>query len=131
MMKAKVYFIQLSDRQIRTINHGGEGWNSAIGREYLEARDGKLPNSDLYRLAVEVEADNAEIVWKGLQNVTQSWTEMPFDDRLWITTIHTDKPRSMDVGDKIVWEDGTVEIVANMGFKTIEGKVHDQPIGKR
>ena len=122
-MKARVFYVHLTNAQTRIINHTDSGgWDSELGREYMLARDGQSPNSYLYQLAAEVEAPEGypEVVWSGMQNVLQPWIETPNNPNLTVLSVHTDFPRSMDVGDKIVWENGRVDVVASMGFKTME-----------
>ena len=92
-----VYYVDLSDEQRAELNRGD--WSSEIGRAYLAAKDGKVDESNvgLFRPAARLRADNAEDVWMKLQNVHASWTENDEIECL------TDFPRSMDVGDVIIW----------------------------
>ena len=115
-MKATVYYIEMTEEQRHALNGDGRGWGSPLGQAYLNARDGKIDatNFDLMVKAATMEAENAESVWTTLQNHDRPWTE-------YIGVVrHTDFPRSMDVGDVIVWSDGTRERCAAMGFETIE-----------
>ncbi len=113
-MKATVYYIELTKVQIDELN--ATGWNSPIGKAYLAARDGRIDstNFDLLTKAATFEfADSAEHIWISLQNREEPWTTFDF------ITSYTTFPRSMDVGDIIVWEDSTRERCASMGFEPI------------
>jgi len=116
-MKATVYYIELTEAQRNELND--KGWSSKIGQAYLTARDGTIDstNFDLLVKAATLEfagVPNAESVWVALQNQEEPWTTLNF------ITAHTTFPRSMDVGDIIVWEDGTRERCASCGFDKIE-----------
>ena len=95
-----VYYVDLSDEQRAELNRGD--WSSEIGRAYLAAKDGKVDESNvgLFRPAARLRADNAEDVWMKLQNGHghfSGWANDPSIECL------TDFPRSMDVGDVIIW----------------------------
>ncbi len=114
-MKATVYYIELSKAQHDALN--AAGWDSDIGRAYLAARDGKIDSTNfdlLVKAASFDEAPSAEHVWVALQNFAAPWTSLKF------ITAHTKFPRSMDVGDIIVWEDGTRQRCARFGFEPVE-----------
>jgi len=121
-MKATVYFIQLSDAQVAKINGPvgcGGGWGGAVGRTYWKAQNkGEYKNAALLGMiqpAAKLEAYDAENVFHMIQNHQTPWTASEHVEVL------TDKPRSMMVGDVIVWEDGTTEVVARFGFEKYEG----------
>ncbi len=114
-MKATVYFIELNKAQIDDLNAGG--WGTTIGKAYLAAKDGKIDstNFDLFIKAATFEAPpSAEHIWISLQNHEKPWMSLAF------LTCHTPFPRSMDVGDLVVWEDGTRERCAAAGFTPIK-----------
>ncbi len=114
-MKATVYYIELTETQRTELN--AKGWDSPIGKAYLAARDGKIDstNFDLFVKAATLEfSANAEHVWVALQNFVEPWTTLDY------ITVHTTFPRSMDIGDIIVWEDGTRERCVSVGFEPIE-----------
>ena len=115
-MKATVYYIELTRAQVDMLN--AEGWGSTIGKAYLAAKDGKIDslNFDLLVKAATFEfADSAEHIWISLQNGNEPWTSLDF------ITAHITRARSMDVGDIIVWEDGTRERCASVGFTQVHG----------
>ena len=115
MPKATIYYVDLTEPQRAELN--AKGWNSLIGKAYLDARVGKIDstNFDLLTKAATFEfADSAEAIWIALQNGAEPWTTLTY------ITCHTMFPRSMDVGDIIVWEDGKRERCAPVGFKPIE-----------
>lgn len=121
MSTAKVYYLKLTDEQRTEINDGG-GWASPVGRAYQApkfAKEGEEAKAvkqacafGLYEAAAEIDGDDPEAVWMALQNLHDPWT----------ATIKplTDFPRSMDVGDLIVWDDGRIEMVASVGFRPVE-----------
>lgn len=114
-MKATVYYIEMTKAQIDELN--ATGWGSRIGKAYLAAKDGKIDstNFDLVVKAATFEfARNAEHIWLALQNNNEPWTTLDY------ITSHTTFPRSMDIGDIIVWEDGTRERCVRIGFDIIE-----------
>lgn len=110
-MKATVYFITLPESHINRINI--VGWNCEEGEQYLRAKQGKVDDSNrgLFVKAAELDATDAEVVWTKLQNIYDSWANDPE------IICFTNKPRSMDVGDIIVWEDGTAEMCDSIGFE--------------
>lgn len=113
-MKATIYYIRLSDEQRRELN--GAGWSGPVGRTYLRAKDGVLDEETkaLYEKAATGDFSNAEEAWVGLQSVAGPWTEKA------VAECHTDFPRSMDVGDIVVWEDGRKQCCCSTGFKDID-----------
>jgi len=119
-MKATVYFIDLTKEQADELN--ATGWDSPIGKAYLAAKDGRIDatNFDLLQKAATFEfVDGAERIWLSLQNHDEPWTTLP------CITCHTERPRSMDVGDIIVWADGTRERCASTGFDRVHGVWED------
>lgn len=117
-MKAFVYYITLTEEHRKQLN--GSGWSSDIGRQYLSAKDGVIDDSNihLFEHAATVEADNAEQIWVMLQNgvLHPSWKDAKAEG---ILRCYTDFPRSMDVGDIVVWENGLQERVASIGVQAI------------
>ena len=115
-MQATVFYIELTEAQRDELNSHPDGWNSRIGRQYLSAKAGKLNagNASLLRKVATIEASNAESVWLKLQNGYDGWVTRPDIE------CHTSFPRSMDVGDQIVWENGKVERCAPTGFDTLQ-----------
>jgi len=119
-MKATVYYIELTEAQRGRLNH--LGWDSTIGKAYLAARKGRIDatNFDLLVKAATMEfADSAEHVWTALQNREEEWTTLDF------ITCHTTFPRSMDIGDIIVWENGSRQRCATVGFDQVHGVWED------
>ena len=112
-MLATVYFIELSEKQRDEINV--KGWNCLEGKRYLDAKDGKIDgtNFDMLVEAATGDFSNAEQAWEALQNGVTEWAVTGNSE------CHTSFPRSMDVGDIIVWEDGGRERVARCGFEEV------------
>ncbi len=113
-MKATVYYVDLTESQRDELN--ALGWDSRIGKAYLDARAGRIDstNFDLLTKAATFEfAVKAENIWVALQNGAEPWTTLDY------ITAHTKFARSMDVGDIIIWEDGTRERCASVGFEPI------------
>lgn len=116
-MKATVYYIELTRAQVDELND--QGWDSQIGKAYMNAKAGMIDATNfdlLVKAATVVCAPGAEAIWVAMQNGQESWTTL---NPAYITC-HTAFPRSMDVGDIIIWEDGTRERCASTGFETIE-----------
>ena len=113
-MKAEVYYIELTEPQRAKLN--AEGWQGELGGAYLRAKDGLVDhrNRSLFKLAARGDFDDSEQTWRALQNLDASWSDQPHIDCL------TEFPRSMDVGDVIVWSDGRAERCASLGFEPIE-----------
>lgn len=114
-MKATVYYIELTEAQQDELN--AQGWDSKIGKAYLNARTDKIDatNFDLLVKAATLDVEGAEIVWRRLQNLDDAgWAKKAY------VRCHTEFPRSMDIGDIIVWEDGSRERCAPIGFEPIE-----------
>ena len=114
-MKATVYYIEMTKAQIDELN--ASGWDSTIGKAYLAARDGKIDatNCDLLVKAATIEdVPNAEHIWVAMQNFAAPWSTLNY------TPCHTAFDRSMDIGDIIVWEDGTRQRCVSIGFEPIE-----------
>ncbi len=113
-MKATVYYIELNKGQVDALN--ANGWGSDIGKAYLAAKDGRIDSTNfdlLVKAATMLEATSAEHVWLTLQNRDEPWR-----NSIHVTAL-IDFARSMDVGDIIVWEDGTRERCASVGFTPI------------
>lgn len=114
-MKATVYYIELDKEQVKALN--AEGWGSTIGKAYLAAKDGRIDSTNfdlLAKAATFDDAPSAEHIWVSMQNREKPWMSLAF------LTCHTPFPRSMDVGDIVVWEDGTRERCASTGFTPIK-----------
>lgn len=113
-MKAFIYYIDnMTADFCDEINE--KGWECELGRKYFEAKRGSVPYTDnIYILAAVTDAfENAEEIWTAMQNHFNTWSSKREIRCL------TDAPRSMDVGDIIVWKDGKVEHCAPVGFKTV------------
>ena len=110
-MYATVYFIELTKQQHDEINK--LGWNSDLGKRYLAAKNGNIDrtNVDLFKPAAVLDAKDAEAIWKTLQNTAEPWE---VNNSI---SILTGFPRSMDIGDLIVWFDGRQERCAETGFE--------------
>ncbi len=115
-MKATVYYIELTEEQRVELNGIDDVRDSRIGWAYVRAKNGNVDgtNFDLLVKAATMGAESAEQIWTALQNVFTSWSAR--DD----IECHTVFPRSMNVGDIVVWEDGRRESCADIGFETIE-----------
>ena len=123
MTIAKVYYINLTDEQSRTVNR--EGWGCFVGKTYLSAKAGFIDNiKDAMILGMiknaatvsvtETAEAPAEEVWMALQNGVDTNTKAQILSRY-------PKSCSMDVGDFIVWDDLLqVERVASAGFDTVD-----------
>lgn len=134
-MKATAFFVKMTDDMVREINRPGSGgWDSEVGRRVQAAKSGLLLNEperaeDFEAAAiVELETDEpspaaADQVWVQLQNghpeledafpVRGAWTS-----RRNVTNM-TKFSRSMDVGDLVVFEDGTVFRCKSIGFEPV------------
>jgi len=113
-MKATVFYVTLTKGQRDELTI--KGWGGTLGRAYLAAKDGnyKVPGArSLLTAAAELEATTNEEVYRKLQNLDEAWTAQADVKCL------TGFPRSMDVGDIIVWADGRHERVASFGFDTV------------
>lgn len=112
-MRAEVFYVQLSDAQIATIN--ADGWSCPTGLAYLESQRGNYALAKEHGMlvsAAEVVAENAEEIWVALQN--------GIPQRSTATIIRSmPKRRSMSVGDLIVWADGRAEACASIGFEPV------------
>jgi len=110
-MKATVYYVELTEEQRSEIN--SVGWDCEVGKQYNAIRfDGRVDDSNrhLLKKAATMNSTNSETVWCSLQNLEMSWFDKPEIE------CHTVFPRSMDVGDVIVWEDGSAEMCCSVGF---------------
>ena len=116
-MKATVYYLNLAVEPFYSMVNR-QGWDGPIGKAYSDARyRGEYFKSaalGILEKAAEIEANDAEEVWMKLQNGATSWS-----DAMDIKCTSA-FPRSMDVGDIVVWEDGTVEKVAMIGFEALD-----------
>jgi hypothetical protein len=111
-MRATVYFRTLPDAAREKVNR--VGWDCPEGHAYNDARFGYFDGAlrmGFYREAAKLDRPDAERVWVTLQNVVAAWRDTTDVECM------TDFPRSMDVGDVIVWEDGRAEICASVGFE--------------
>lgn len=121
-MKATVFYVELTDDQVKDLN--SNGWGSDIGRAYMSAKDGRITedNRRLFRRAADLDAKENEEVWRRLQNGMHNHGVWRADPDI---ACRTGFPRSMDVGDLIFWEDGRIERCAAMGFEPVapEGPV--------
>jgi len=110
---ATAYYVHLNDGQSKEIN--AKGWSSDAGRAVVTAKAGAWneTNIHLLRKVATMAAANAEAVWMSLQNLDRPWPQNP------IIECHIDCPRSMDVGDLVVWEDGKIEQMAGLGFEPL------------
>jgi hypothetical protein len=122
MNLAKVYYISLTDEQSSVVN--SEGWGHPVGKTYLDAKAGKVNAIKdamilgMVKFAATVDVAEsvkypAEEVWVSLQNGVGAKANAT-------VTWQRNKNRSMDVGDFIVWDDGSlVERVASAGFDLV------------
>ena len=112
-MKATVFYLRLTREQVAQINDVKVGWNCDAGRAYLDVTvNAKYEDAQRLGMIVrgaEAEAENAEQIWVALQN--------GIDAQSGAKIISRDEPRSMSVGDLIVWEDGRIERCASVGFE--------------
>lgn len=137
-MKAKLYYLTLSDEQIAKVN--SEGWGAIEGC-YLQASMGydaqkqveavvAANAAGLYQFIGTVKTDTAEQVFKFTQNLSEiGWVEEGLGSGFLLGTEGEGlektgtcyAARSMMVGDVIVWENGKVEVCASCGFNNVEG----------
>lgn len=126
-MKSTVFFLRLTDEQSRDVNR--LGWTlSPEGARYLDAKmkpDGWKAARHLYEQAAVVESGDVERIWMTMQNIEGGWAREASQKKpphyAQIVSVHTEFPRSMDVGDVIVLGDGTAHICRSVGFEQIEG----------
>jgi hypothetical protein len=115
-MRATVYYVTLTNDQAAVVNgpeEQGGGWSGEIGRAYMAAKmDGDYTKAielgmvqPAARTAIHGDDDfdprggtANEIVWRRLQNIEEPW-KAKADTIQCLTSF----PRSMDVGDLIVW----------------------------
>lgn len=118
-MKAAVLFLNLNDEQADRVNR--EGWSCDVGRAYLDAREkGQLDAAKkfgLYELAAGLDIEGPEEAFEVLQNVACRWSETPAKV---VEKVYTARPRSMSVGDLIVWANGSVQLCSAYGFSTVQ-----------
>jgi len=123
VLKATVYYLNLAVEPFYT-KLNAQGWDGPIGKAYSDARYRgnywKAAVLGILEKAAELDAKNAEDVWMKLQNGATAWSDAM--DIKCTTTF----PRSMDVGDVVVFEDeygvGLVRIVDSIGFKDMDPK---------
>ncbi len=114
-MKAEVFYVRLTNEQRDEINDPNSGgWSSEIGKRYLAAKDGNVDDNMMFEHAATVDFRFNEEVWMHLQNHAAPWSENSEIE------VHTNFPRSMDVGDYVVWDSGEAYRVADRGFDKIE-----------
>jgi hypothetical protein len=118
-MKGTVFYLHLTKEQVDRVNMGG-GWSAQPwGDAYLAATmSGEIDAAKaagLYVPAAEVNTNDAEQVFSAMQNIDKSWTESVG----WgvVEKVLTNAPRSMSVGDYIVWDDKTEEVCKNFGWE--------------
>lgn len=118
-MKAAVLFLTLTDEQADRVNR--EGWACEVGCAYTNAREkGQLDAAKklgLYELAAGLDIDCPEQAFTALQNVDCAWADRPAEA---VERVYTARPRSMSVGDLIIWANGTVQLCSAHGFHTVE-----------
>lgn len=119
-MLATVYFLYLTEEQRNEINNGG-GWSTSIGQRYLAAKDGAIAeNLDLFEIAAVGDFSSDENCWLSLQNIDEGWAQGARPTGVFKSPrCLTDFPRSMDVGDFIVWADGRRQRCASFGFEPV------------
>ncbi|NJO58760.1 MAG: hypothetical protein HC836_10555 [Richelia sp. RM2_1_2] len=118
-MAATVYYIDLTREQSNQLNNNPKGWGGEIGSAYLRAQDGKFDstNTNFIHAAARFEddlfssADDLEEIWTRLQNGFKPWTEDEYAQCL------TEFPRSMSVGDLVVFDNGDSYRCASIGFE--------------
>jgi len=108
-MRATVFFITLDDFQSAEVN--AKGWGGSVaGRAYMEATCKANPVPALawgmYQPAASGDFESADDAFRMLQNLETSWRWR------WEHLIHchTNRPRSMMVGDLVRWDDGRIEV---------------------
>ncbi len=120
---AKVFYVKMTNAERDELNADKRGWASPIGQRYLNAKDGLTvvpagyeDTHDAFELAATVRCHamvDAEHIWCALQNHDTPWPKKDHIER------HCEFPRSMDVGDFIVWPDGTRERCASVGIENL------------
>lgn len=116
-MATKVFYIDLNREETNQLNADPLGWGGELGSAYLKAKDGKFDgnNIKLVRMsAVVLDDSDPEQVWTQMQNGALPWTSRQNIQCL------TDFPRSMDVGDLLLTEDGQVLRCATFGFEALQ-----------
>lgn len=117
---ALVYFIELTNEDREVINI--LGWDCATGQNYLNAKAGRIDDSNkrMFKTAAEVNETEPEAIWVMLQNGVYeefpSWTDNKN------IKCRTNFPRSMDVGDVAV-VDGVAWRCDDFGWKEITFEV--------
>jgi hypothetical protein len=110
---ATAYFAYLNDARANEID--AKGWGCEVGRAFLTAKAGAWneTNTHLLKKVATMAAADAEAVWMSLRNLDRPWPKNPNIE------CHIDNPRSMDVGDLVMWEDGIIERMAGNGFELL------------
>lgn len=118
---ATAFYVEISRQQMDELRRG---WDGPTAQAYHHAKYGPYDEEALrlFKPAARVSCDSkdAELVWATLQNIHASWTE-----RNGIKTL-TSFPRSMDVGDVVMWDDDEDigHRVDTVGFQTIKLPVY-------
>lgn len=113
-MFGRVFYLNLTDRQREAVIK--EGWDTEIGKAYLDAREKgdrtEALKLGMFRFAATVKGGDPEKVWMALQFGTPG-------ERYQEEVICTmaGQIRSMDVGDYILWENGVLEVCKPIGFE--------------
>lgn len=115
-MLALVKFITLTDEQSAEIN--ANGWSCPVGIAYLEATQKVNPvlalAMGLYTDAARIAGDE-NFIFRALQNVDTNWRDLNPNSIICLTN----RPRSMMVGDLIVFDDGRCLICARYGWTNL------------
>ena len=119
-MQAIIFYVQITEEQRAQINNQGWGWPT--GEAYLNAKEKgdytAAREMGMLRAAAAGNFFNAEDAWMRLQNMETNWSEFEgYKSGSCKIQCLTNFPRSMDVGDFIVWDDGRVEACGRFGFK--------------
>lgn len=122
LTNATVYFVDMTKQECDLLNNDRRGWGSPIGTAYLRAQNGIFDDESIkfLRPAAKtfIDGDSVEEVlegiWCTLQNHFVSWTQNAHVNCL------TDFPRSMSVGDLVLFEDGSGYRCASIGFEEFD-----------
>ena len=119
---AQIFYLTVDSEQVNEY-----GWECDVGRNYLAARNGDVSRG-VYEKAARIVFPRfldtfnyiqaAERIWTELQNVWDKWSTREVDN----VECFTDFPRSMDVGDYIVFTNMPDKkfVVASKGFQVID-----------
>jgi hypothetical protein len=136
-MKAKLFFLSLSDEQAAEVN--AKGWGGVKwGKAYMGATFGDVGSEQvkaakeagLYKyMGTMTVLGGAESIWTYTQNLSEAgWVEEALGNGMLMEkgeglskkgTLYGAK--SMSVGDVIVWANGKVEVAAGIGFNEVTG----------